>query len=97
MGCSFIYSMGAEDVAVSVAAEMPEFVFAARASPAKIDLWCVNDAATSMATWDRARCFNIRSCNVQIYGSNSAVEEGKMVCSEIGDTYVTTYDQCKGR
>ena len=104
MGCSFIYSMGAEDIAAVAAkmpesdtAKMPEFVFATRASPAKIDQWCVDGAATSMATWDRARCFNIRSCSVQIYGSNSAVEEGKMVCSEVGDTYVTTYNQRNGR
>jgi hypothetical protein len=89
--------MGAEDVSASTNATMPEFIFTTRMSPCKIDQWCVDGAATSMAIYDRSRCFNIRKCNVQIFGSNSAVEEGKMMCTEIGDTYLTAYDRDSGK
>ena len=58
-------------------ATFPEFVFSTRTGPAKINLWCIDTGATAMATYDAAICHDIRPCQVQIFGSNSAVEEGK--------------------
>ncbi len=36
----------------------------------KLDLWCVDSGATTMATWDEASCFDIEQCNVAIDGPN---------------------------
>ena len=44
------------------------------------------------ATWDRSICFNIRTVDVQIFGSNSAVSATDMVCKEMGDCDVKAYD-----
>lgn len=74
----------------------PEFMFSTRANPAKTNLWCVDTAATAMATYDASICHDIRSCKVQIFGSNSAVEEGKMMCTQVGSVHIVTYDRATG-
>ena len=76
---------------------MPASIFATRSSSDKIDLWCVDGAATTSATFDRNLCFNIRTCSVQIRGSNSEVEDGKMMCTEMGDANVVAYDPATGQ
>jgi hypothetical protein len=97
-GYSFIYMMRAVDVSgPPAAAAMSQCIFTMRATATKIDLWCIDGASTTMATWDRARCFNIRKCSVQIFGSNSSDGAGKLVCTEMGDTNITTYNKATGK
>ena len=63
-----------------------ETVFSLRNEP-KINLWCVDGASTTHATWDRSRCFDIRPCNVTIHGMSKSGDH-HLVCTEMGDTYV---------
>ena len=97
---SFMYAMRAQpqcEFPVPTKVTMPESIFATcAASPGKIDSWCVDGAATAMGTWDRGLCINIRPCHVQIYGSNSSVEAGKMICTEMGDANITTWNPHTG-
>ena len=99
-GEAFIYATlvnrSTSSAAEVVCSMLPGHMFATRASPAKIDMWCVDGAATSMATWDRARCFNIRECNVEITSTSSEVDANAMVCREVGDTKIHTYDAATG-
>ena len=76
---------------------MPQYMLSTQTTAAKINRWCVDGASTIMATWDRCRCFNIRSCRVQIDGSNAASDAGTMICTEVGDTEITVYDKDTGR
>ena len=55
-------------------ASLPQYVFAMRGAP-KIDMWCVDGAATTSATYDRSRCFNIRPCKVIIHGERERERE----------------------
>ena len=75
---------------------MPQHMFSCTTT-AKIDMWCVDGAATAMGTYDRARCINIRPCAVQIFGANSAVEANSMVCKEMGDVEIVTIDPTNGQ
>ena len=75
---------------------MPQHMFSCSTS-AKIDMWCVDGAATAMGTFDRSKCTNIRPCAVQIFGANSAVEVDSMVCKEMGDVEIATIDPLTGR
>ena len=61
----------------------------------KVDLWCVDGAATASGTYDRARCFNIRPCNTSIKGANA--NDTSMVCKEVGDTYIVVVDESTGK
>ena len=60
----------------------------------KIDMWCVDGASTTFATFDRTRCSNIRPCSVTIFGQN---DEDTFVCKELGDCSVDTYDKQTGK
>ncbi len=64
-------------------------LMATRGSP-KVDMWCVDGAATTFATYDRSRCFNIKPCSIAIFGPN---DEDTFTCTEMGDCYITTYDK----
>ena len=59
----------------------------------KMNLWCIDGAATSMAIWNRPACVNIRSCMVQIFGSNSDDAVPKMMCTEIGDVNIRVWNR----
>jgi hypothetical protein len=72
---------------------MPQHVFTMREAP-KIDMWCVDGASTTFATYDRARCFNIQPCQVSIFGPNV---KDNFVCTEMGNCYVDTYDKTTGK
>ena len=72
------------DYACVTRVSLPTHIFAMLGKP-KIDLWCVDGAATVMATWDRTKCINIRACNVSIDGPNS---QDSFVCKEMGDAYI---------
>ena len=54
-----------------------------------IDRWCCDSASTTMATWDRAGCINIRPCRVVINGPNSS---DNFVCNEMGDRELKVYN-----
>jgi hypothetical protein len=49
-----------------------EKVFACQDTNSQLDRWCVDGGATTHATWDRASCTDIVSCNVRVDGPNSA-------------------------
>jgi hypothetical protein len=72
--------------------DMPQHVFSLANTP-KIDMWCVDGASTTFATYDRARCVNLRSCNVTIKGPNM---EDTFVCTEIGDCDIDILDEISG-
>ena len=73
-------------------AMLPQHIFAMRGAP-KIDLWCVDGAATTCATYDRSKCFNIRPCKVAIHGPNS---KDSFFCEEMGDTIIQAVDKATG-
>jgi hypothetical protein len=72
---------------------MPRHIFA-MSGGTKVDMWCVDGASTTMATWDRGRCHNIRACTVSVEGPNS-LDKG-FVCTEQGDGYITAFDKATG-
>ena len=49
------------------------------------DVWVVDGASTSCATWDASMCFNIRSAHIKVTGSDKS---SFFMCKSIGDTYV---------
>ena len=71
---------------------LPQHIFTMRGAP-KINLWCVDGAATTCATYDRSKCFNIRPCKVSIHGPNS---KDSFFCEEMGDTIIQTVDKARG-
>ena len=71
---------------------MPEYVISMAAQP-KIDLWVVDGASTTFATYDRNLCTNIRKCNVKILGPNAS---NTSVCTETGDCDIATRDPATG-
>ena len=99
-GYSFVcttHASGLENQGLPYTASIPEYMLSTRGVSTKIDRWCVDGASTIMATWDKKRCFNIRSCEVVIHGSNAARDAGSMVCREVGDTLVPIYDSRTGK
>ena len=72
---------------------LPQHVFAMRGSP-NIDMWCVDGASTTMATWDRSRCHDIVPCHVNIVGPNSKADT--FVCKEKGSAYIHAVDKDTG-
>jgi hypothetical protein len=73
--------------------DMPQHVFAVNAAP-KIDMWCVDGASTTFATYDEGRCFNVRPCNVNIFGPNC---KDNFVCTKVGDCDIPTFDKDTGK
>ena len=74
-------------------AALPQHIFAMRGLP-KIDLWCVDGAATTSATYDRGKCFNIRPCKVTIHGPDS---DSSFTCVEKGDVIINVDDKSTGK
>ena len=74
-------------------ASVPHHIFAMRGAP-KIDLWCVDGAATTFATYDRSKCFNIRPCNVAIFGPNS--KDDSFTGTKMGDAHICVVDKATG-
>ena len=72
---------------------LPKHIFAMQDKP-KIDLWCVDGAATTFATYDRNKCFNIRPCKVTIHGPNS---KDSFTCKEMGDARINVLDETTGK
>ena len=71
-----------ESINVTRVETMPQHVMTTRAQrPAPLDMWCMDSAATCMATWDRSRCRDVRKCNV---GIKSADDDAYFVCTEVG-------------
>jgi hypothetical protein len=68
---------------------LPTHIFAMLDKP-KVDLWCVDGAATVMATWDRTKCFDIVPCNVSIVGPNS---KDSFFCTEMGSAYINALNK----
>ena len=73
---------------------MSAHVLSMRGAP-KVDMWVVDGASTTFATYDRARCTNIRPCSVAIFGPNT--EDNNFVCTEIGDCRIATYNSETGK
>jgi len=71
----------------------PKHILAMRDTP-KIDLWCVDGAATTFATYDRGKCFNVRPCKVTIHGPNS---KDSFICKEMGDARIDVIDKTTGK
>lgn len=72
---------------------MPQHILA-MSGAAKVDMWCVDGAATITATWDRTRCHDIRACKVNVDGPNT--EDTGFVCTEMGATYISAFDKATG-
>ena len=72
---------------------VPHHILAMRGSP-KIDMWCVDGAATTFATYDRTKCFNIRPCNVSIFGPN---DKDSFSCTEMGDALISVINKSTGK
>jgi hypothetical protein len=86
------YESGPRESACVMRRAMPEYVFAMRDAP-KLNKWCVDGAATIMATYDRGLCFDIRPCNVTVLGPDS---EHDFVCREMGSVIITVFDSASG-
>jgi hypothetical protein len=52
------------------------------------DVWVMDGASTSCATWDKSICFNVRSVSIKVTGSDNS---SYFMCTSIGDTYVPVY------
>ena len=72
---------------------VPHHILAMRGAP-KIDMWCVDGAATTFATYDRTKCFNIRPCSVSIFGPNS---KDSFSCTEMGDALISVINKSTGK
>jgi hypothetical protein len=58
-----------------------------------VDLWCVDGASTTNATYDRDRCINLRPCRVKVLGPDSS---SHFVVTEMGDVAVSVFDRDTG-
>jgi hypothetical protein len=85
---------GHSDFIFTTRVTFPQYILATQGAP-KIDMWCVDGAATTMATYDRTKCVNIRACHVVIHGPNG--NDDTFICKEMGDAHITAYDKVTGK